>query len=198
MVGEKSSTLIVLVATCIRLIFLSTTGYRSTDFEVHRNWLAITSSTPLSTWYTEKTSIWTLDYPPFFAYFEYWISLFAKHPIGTFLSFNDPLMLRVDSLDYAPQHVILFQRLSVVIVDLAVLIPGCISLTNSIKCLLDTNALSSLSSSVAPSLFTISNIGLLIVDHWMVGMENDSTGDEANNWKMQIKTSGTPILSCFE
>eukprot|EP00043_Microstomoeca_roanoka_P014746 m.146847 g.146847 ORF g.146847 m.146847 type:complete len:304 (-) comp16096_c1_seq2:1994-2905(-) len=123
-------------------------AYHSTDFEVHRNWLAITAQLPISKWYYEATSQWTLDYPPFFAWFEYALAQLAQ--------FVDPQMLRVENLEYDSHETVLFQRISVIVADL-VLVLGV--MMTSLK-----NADQS-KERLASQISILCSFGLLLVDH---------------------------------
>ena len=154
---EGSSFGIFWVTTLLKVLLLP--HYRSTDFEVHRNWLAITHSLPVSQWYFEATSPWTLDYPPFFAWFEYALSLVAAR--------FDPAMLDVANLMYASPATVLFQRLSVVATD-AVLFLAILHYTRGMSAfsgLKDGDATGAARQRWIVTLLAFTNPGLMIVDH---------------------------------
>ncbi|KAL6258529.1 hypothetical protein P5V15_010486 [Pogonomyrmex californicus] len=135
-----------LLITCIKILLIPT--YRSTDFEVHRNWLAITNSLPIEEWYVNAQSPWTLDYPPLFAWFEYCLSQVA--------AIFDSEMLRVENLNYASPATIYFQRSTVIFTDL--IFAYGVRETGRTFC-------KSLNSHVIFIFLSLCNIGLLIVDH---------------------------------
>nr|XP_039274095.1 probable dolichyl pyrophosphate Glc1Man9GlcNAc2 alpha-1,3-glucosyltransferase isoform X1 [Styela clava] len=140
----------------LKLLFLS--SYRSTDFEVHRNWLAITNNPSHHKWYYENTSEWTLDYPPFFAWFEWSLSQAAKY--------FDEQMLVITNLKYDSDATILFQKLSVIFADFLL-----IYATYRCSTVLPTSKEHSgktLQAKYEPkilSILIIFNAGLLLVDH---------------------------------
>lgn len=144
--------------SCVKLLLIP--SYRSTDFEVHRNWLAITYNLPLKEWYYESGSEWTLDYPPLFAWFEYILAQFAR--------FFDPKMVELKNYNYASPETIVFQRLSVIVADL-VLALG----TKECCQYLSTSGVRKSSKwgsrwgspAAVLQLLLLGNAGLLIVDH---------------------------------
>ncbi|RTG85956.1 alpha-1,3-glucosyltransferase [Schistosoma bovis] len=119
-------SIIVAAAAFKALFFFS---YHSTDFEVHRNWIAITCSLPISKWYFDETSVWTLDYPPLFAFFEWFLSFIAIK--------IDPEICTITSHPYISNGLIIFQRLSVIISELlmfAALVNSKINLSSFSSC----------------------------------------------------------------
>lgn len=148
--------LVALFVFSVALKLLLLPSYTSTDFEVHRNWLSLTHELPRRRWYHEATSEWTLDYPPFFAYFEYALS-FAAAAV-------DKSMLVLSSTPVFSPSILLFQRLSVVASDV-VLFYALHAYCSSWPTVTTTEWAFSRAKRLAIMLVTVLDAGLLYVDH---------------------------------
>lgn len=106
---ERHRYLILFVlVTLVKLLLVS--SYVSTDFDVHQHWLWITHHLPVRRWYLDTSSQWTLDYPPFFAWFECALSYV--------LAAICPELVKHYSLPLRSFNAILVHRLSVITCDL--------------------------------------------------------------------------------
>ncbi|RMX62469.1 hypothetical protein KXD40_002759 [Peronospora effusa] len=151
---DASLVALFIFSVCLKLLLFP--SYTSTDFEVHRNWLSLTHKLPRRLWYHEDTSEWTLDYPPFFAYFENILSLVA--------AVIDKSMLEISSTPVLSPSLVLFQRLSVVVSDV-VLFYALHAYCSSWPTVTTTEWAFSKAKRLAIMLVTVLDAGLLFVDH---------------------------------
>ncbi|KHN97649.1 dolichyl glycosyltransferase [Metarhizium album ARSEF 1941] len=145
--SHPSLTQCAVVALAFKILLFP--AYKSTDFEVHRNWLAITNSLPISEWYYDKTSEWTLDYPPFFAYFEWVLAHLAR--------LVDPAMVKIYNLNHESWQTVYFQRATVIGSELL--------LIYALQLFIDTTNLPSKRAAQVAALSVLLSPGLLITDH---------------------------------
>lgn len=125
--------------------------YYSTDFDVHRNWLAITNKLPLRQWYYEHTSQWTLDYPPFFAYFEWFLSQFVPSYVK-----SDGCLDIVEVGQFGMPTVV-FQRLTVIASEILLFVV--------LQVYINTSKVSERTQSFVVASSIAISPGFLIIDH---------------------------------
>lgn len=136
-------------STCLKLLLIP--GYFSTDFDVHRNWLAITNKLPLREWYIEATSQWTLDYPPFFAYFEWFLSQFVPKIV------RDDGCLDIVEVGNFGMPTIIFQRITVIVSEVLLFVV--------LQIFINKSATSEKSANFIVASSIVLSPGFLIVDH---------------------------------
>ena len=152
--------------TTLKLLLIP--SYKSTDFDVHRNWLAITHHLRLSEWYFDDgngTTVHTLDYPPSFAFFEYFLSN----------NFITQSLIKRDYLDgrclaLLPDHdndvgldCVIFHRCTVIFADV-IFIMGACALARSLQ---DKkhNHLHNQRNLKLSMMLVMTNSGLFVLDH---------------------------------
>ncbi|ONH78715.1 hypothetical protein BON23_2310 [Saccharomyces cerevisiae] len=149
--GSKRYSLWNFWISTLFLKLLLIPDYFSTDFDVHRNWLAITNKLPISEWYYEHTSQWTLDYPPFFAYFEWFLSQFVPKSV------RDDGCLDIVEIGKFGLPTIVFQRLTVIFSEILLFV--------ILQIYINTTKLSERSQSFVVASSIVLSPGFLIIDH---------------------------------
>ena len=144
--------------------------YKSTDFDVHRNWMSITRHLPVREWYFDDydgKTVHTLDYPPLFAWFEYSI---ANFPLMDYLLENGYLdercLDRLGDDDNETSHsCVVFQRLTVVLGDIVFLLGAYVASKNVSFVMHPDDHVAATKVNITVLLLLVTNAGLIILDH---------------------------------
>jgi len=174
----KVCILSLVLVTCIK--FLLIPAYRSTDFDVHRNWLSITHHLPVSQWYfddNDGTTVHTLDYPPLFALFEYLLSNnpLTKWAIQAELVDQRCFEILPDNDNQPTDECIFFQRFTVILSDF-IFICGALAASNFVHDVRTNSNITEnssinekhtpiLSNATISTLLITLNPGILLLDH---------------------------------
>lgn len=145
--------------TCLKLLFLR--SYVSTDFDVHRNWMAITYNLPIKQWYFDTLSEWTLDYPPLFAAFEFLLAIVAH-------LLNLETTLKLSETGIRDESTIIYQKTSVIISDIIyyyAIYKLCQSLSSKSEGQSLTDSICRPDKESGIALLLLLQPGLLMVDH---------------------------------
>ena len=207
----KTVILTFLLLSSIKYLLIPT--YRSTDFDVHRNWLAITHHLPLSDWYFDNVdggTVHTLDYPPLFAFFE---SALSNNSITRALLsggwLDERCLELLPDVDNEPSdNCVKFHRCTVILSDVVLFIGAYFASTSMGEVLRSNNRPH---NTLLAFLFIVTNPGLIMLDHvhfqyngMMLGillcsiaciirgtyhkMEEYSTTQQANGDRREMKT----------
>ncbi|GAC73845.1 glucosyltransferase - Alg8p [Moesziomyces antarcticus T-34] len=186
----KSEWELLTLSTAVKLLLFPT--YHSTDFEVHRNWLAITRSLPMRDWYFEATSQWTLDYPPFFAYFS-WI-------LAQPAALVDPLIVSLhEGLEYSSWSCKAYMRATVIATELvlaaALLAHARIGTQRTMKIGYADSTTAGPSTSYILAASLLMHPGLIIIDHIHFQYNGFLFGVLA--WSLWAAREDHPLLCAF-
>ena len=171
-----SITYVIVLVTLVKLALALSSPkalYYSSDFDVHRNWLAITRHLPLSEWYFDDQNgqtRHTLDYPPMFALFEYLIAnnpltnaIIQRNDDDPFPSIDERCLESLPDYDNSVSHAcVAFHRLTVVVCD-SLFVIGVAIATKMFAAILPGQNLFHHRWTI--SLLLLTNPGLIMLDH---------------------------------
>ena len=113
------------VSCCFKVLLFP--AYRSTDFDVHRHWKAVTRHLPVEQWYFDADpdgggvrTVHTTDYPPGFLFFEsFWSKNFITQQLIDAGWLDEKCLALLDDDENEPSKAcVAFLRSSVIISDL--------------------------------------------------------------------------------